>query len=160
MRSYHQGNSEAALELLLSGADSPDASSPQPEAVLGGSMSSGAAAEEEIAALVKAKAAAKYGKLSQAQKDTQLYDVARGGKTEEVEWLILAGANPNYVSHCSFSSAAAASFFSAAAASFSSAAADSLSSSCMFSYWCFYSLSCSHSCALSLTHSWHPSTPT
>ena len=168
MRSYHQGNSEAALELLLSGADSPDASSPQPEAVLGGSMSSGAAAEEEIAALVKAKAAAKYGKLSQAQKDTQLYSAAEGGKTEEVEWLILAGANPNYVSHCSFSSAAAASFFSAAAASFSSAAAASfssaaaasLSSSCMFSYWCFYSLSCSHSCALTPTHSWHPSTPT
>ena len=100
MRSYHQGNSEAALELLLSGADSPDASSPQPEAVLGGSMSSGAAAEEEIAALVKAKAAAKYGKLSQAKKDTQLYSAARGGKTEEVEWLILAGANPNYVSDC------------------------------------------------------------
>ena len=123
-------------------------------------MSSGAAAEEEIAALVKAKAAAKYGKLSQAEKDTQLYDAAVAGKTEEVEWLILAGANPNYVSHCSFSSAAAASFFSAAAASFSSAAADSFSSSCMFSYWCFYSLSCSHSCALSPTHSWHPSTPT
>ena len=71
----------------------------------------------------KAKAAAKYGKLSQAQKDTQLYSAARAGKTEEVELLILAGANPTYVSHCSFSSAAAASFFSAAADSFSTAAA-------------------------------------
>ena len=31
MRSYHQGNFDAALELLLSGADIPDASSPPPE---------------------------------------------------------------------------------------------------------------------------------
>ena len=117
---------------------------------------------KEILALLPAIRA----KLSTQEKkrvDGRLYQAAKSGKVKEVERLIDTGADPNYVSNndlylnlvlflCVL--------IALTAIQKSICLLLTFSSSCMFSYWCFYSLSCSHSCALSLTHSWHPSTPT
>ena len=117
---------------------------------------------KEILALLSAIRA----KLSTEEKkrvDEQLYEAARSGKAKEVERLIDAGANPNYVSNndlylnlvlflCVL--------IALTAIQKSVCLLLTFSFPCMFSYWCFYSLSCSHSRALSPTHSWHPSTPT